>query len=613
MDRTIGWMLIWTLFHSFTNGDTTIAPGDWPHHARDPQGTRYSPLDQITKSNIDRLKPAWTYRTGDLEETNNVFECTPLVIDGVMYLITPFSRAIALDAATGKELWTHDPEFDYQRSGLLASRGVAYWADGAKKRIFLPVRDGRLLSLDAATGKIDSTFGEQGTVNLRTRLAPGGAHLFLSSPPIVYRDLVIQGCGMPDGANPKTSHVPVIALNAATGETAWTFNTIPQQGEFGTDTWANESWRDRGAGNVWSTMSVDPERGIVYLPTTAPYFDFYGGDRHGDNLFCNSIVALDAATGQRIWHFQTVHHDIWDYDLPAHPNLAELTIDGRSVPAVAQIGKTGFVYLFHRVTGEPIFPIVERPTPPSDVPGEKTSPTQPFPSRPPAFTTQGLTEENLSRIDEETYQYLLKQFRTMRSEGLFTPPSEQGSIVFPGFHGGGNWSGAAVDPEGMMYVNSTELACFTHVKPDPDSPIGFKHSGWHRFRDQNGYPGNAPPWGQLSKIDLNRGEIVWQKPLGEFEELTRRGIPPTGQENFGGATVTAGGLVFIASTPDEMFRAFDAETGGLLFQTKLPAAGYAAPVSYLGKDGKQYIAICAGGGGKIDTQDGDYVAAFCLQ
>lgn len=589
-----------------------VADGDWPCHGRTPLGTRHSPLDEINRGNVSRLERAWTLRTGDISPTGHVFECTPLVVDCVMYIITPFSRALAVNAQTGGVIWSHDPGMEYRREGALASRGLAYWEGPDGPRIILPVRDGRLILLDAETGAPDARFGDGGTVNLRERLAPAGKDLFISSPPSVYGDILVQGCGMPDGYGSRLGHVPVIAIHLPGGETAWTFNTIPQGNEPGRDTWEGESWRDRGAANVWSLASVDPARGIVYLPTTSPSFDFYGGDRKGDNLYSNSVVALDAASGEMLWHFQCVRHDLWDYDLPAQPNLVDLTIDGQTVPAVAQVGKTGFVYVLNRITGKPLFPVEYRPVPASDVPGEEASPVQPFPLKPPPISRQGMMEEDLSRLSPETRAAVSQKFRELRSEGLFTPPSERGTVQHPGFHGGGNWSGAAVSPDGMMYVNTTELPGIITVEKDEKGPYGWRHLGWERFRDPEGYPAIAPPWGELVKVDLNLGEIVWRKPLGEFEELTARGIPVTGQENFGGATVTAGGLVFIASTMDERIRAFDAETGEILFEHPMEAAGYAAPVSYLGTDGRQYIAICAGGGGKLGTPHGDYVIAFAL-
>lgn len=617
MCRSIVWILaVVALAPDVYSENGAIAPGDWPSHARDAAATRYSPLDAINKKNVAGLQRAWVYHTGDIitsqgRKSQNVFECTPLVVEGKMFIITPFSRAVALDPATGKEIWNFDPKMDVGASGMLASRGVAYWHEGEQSRILLPVRDGRIYSLDAKTGKPDGSFGMNGAVNIRELYPAAAKDITLSSPPIMCGDLLVQGFSMSDSWN-KVAVAPVTAFDVRSGKVVWTFDTVPQEGEFGTETWGNDSWRGRGGANVWSTMSYDAALGIVYLPATAPNFDFYGGDRHGANLLSNCVVALDAKSGKRIWHYQTTHHDLWDYDLPAAPVLVDITVDGKKIRALAQISKTGFTYVLNRETGEPVWPIPERPVPASDVSGELASPTQPVPTRPPAFTTQGLTEAGLTKISPEAHARAVELLGKLRNDGMFTPPSLKGSVVFPGFHGGGNWSGAAFDPRSArLYVNSTEVACSVKLEANPKSPFGYSHTGWIRPRDQEGYPINAPPWGQLTAIDLNKGEIAWQKPLGAFEELTRRGIPPTGQENFGGATVTAGGLVFIASTMDENLRAFDSDTGEILFKAKLDAAGYAAPVSYA-VDGKQFIAICAGGGGKLGTPVGDSVIAFTL-
>ncbi len=615
--RRIFWLfiLLITSCGRFHFSSPTEQDGDWPAWGREPSGGRYSPLKQVNKQNVARLERAWTYRTGDLgkqEPAKWVFECTPLVAEGKLFLITPLSRAVALDPVTGKGIWSFDSHLDLKATGgLLSSRGVAYWKSGDQGRVFLPAQDGRIFSLDAKSGEPDPVFGQAGVVDLKERFGVG-RELHLTSPPSIYGDLLIQGCSMPDGPV-KIPHVPVIALNIRTGETVWKFNTVPQEGESGRETWEGDSWRNRGGANVWSVMSVDPARGMVFLPATSPTFDFYGADRRGDDLFANSVIALDAKTGKRLWHYQTVHHDLWDYDLPAQPVLVDLKLGGKKIPAVAQVGKTGFVYLLNRITGEPIFPIEERPVPPSDVPGEFASPTQPFPTKPPAFTTQGLTEDRLSNLDAATREFVLEEFRHYRSEGIFTPPSIRGSVNFPGFHGGANWSAAAFDPTtGRLYVNSTEMACLQTLFETPGGNFKYANRGYVRLRDQNGYPANAPPWGQLSAIDLNMGEIVWQKPLGEFDELTRRGIPPTGQENFGGPTVTAGGLVFIASTMDAKLRAYDKDSGKILLSAPLDSAGYAAPITYLGADGRQYVVICAGGGGKLNTPKGDAVVAFAL-
>ncbi len=597
------------------NGYSKDADTEWHYYGQNAGGTRYSSLDQIHTSNVSKLRRAWTFRTGDIAKGSAHYaECTPLVVDGVMYVITPFSRLIAIDAVAGNELWrfTPDPPLITKETGGggLASRGVAYWSDGEEMRIFLPVRDGRLYSINTDTHKPDPNFGKEGYINLRDGLRNKGSMVFLSSPPTVYKTFLIQPYGVNDTSSNRAPYVPLRAFDTRTGEEVWRFDTVPRPGEYGNETWINTSWKDRGGCNPWSIISVDEENGIFYVPTGAPNNDKYGGDRHGDNLFGNCILALNAETGERIWHFQTVHHDVWDYDMPAMPNVVDLNIDGETFPAVAVVGKTGFVYIFNRLTGEPLFPIEERPVPSSDIEGEQTSNTQPFPVKPPPFARQRLSEDGLHNLDPEINQELRDRLNQYRSSGVFTPPSKQGTIVYPGQLGGGNWSGAAVSPDGMMYVTANELAYVVNLR-EADNPFGFAPHARH-FRDSNGYPAVAPPWGTLTKIDLIQGELVWQKPLGEFDELSKQGIPPTGQMNFGGGTVTAGGLVFIAASMDGKFRAFDAETGEIVFETQMEAAGYGAPVTYLGKDSKQYVAVFAGGGGKAGTKPGDYVIAFAL-
>lgn len=596
--------------------DAAVA-GEWPNYGRDPGGTRYSSLDQIDTGNVATLERAWTFRTGDIaKEGAHYAECTPLMVDGVVYVITPFSRLIAIDAVSGEERWrfSPDPPLDHKETGAggLASRGVAYWEAGEKRRIFLPVRDGRIYSIDVNTHEPDPDFGDGGLINLRDGLPEDGDFLFLSSPPALYKHVLVQPYGINDTSSRRLAYVPLRAFDAHTGDPLWTFDTIPQPGQFGHETWEGDSWKDRAGCNPWAPISVDDERGIFYVPIGAPNPDKYGGDRPGDNLFSNAIVALDAMTGDRLWHFQTVHHDIWDYDLAALPTLVDLQKDGENIPAVAVIGKTGFVYVFNRVTGEPVFPIEERPVPASNFPGEQASPTQPFPTKPPAFVRQRMTKDDLSQIDPKSYQDFLKTFEPLRSEGIFTPPSIDGTIVCPGQHGGGNWSGAAVSPEGMLYIAATELPYISHVRKG-GGPFGATPNAGV-FRDAQGFPAIKPPWGTLNKIDLVRGEILWQRPLGEFPELTTpgRGIPPTGQPNFGGATVTAGGLVFASGTNDAKLRAFDARTGDILYETQLEAGAHGAPISYLGRDGRQYIAVFAGGGGKYRSPIGDYVIAFAL-
>lgn len=592
--------------------------GDWFSNGRDLFASRFSPLTDVTPKNVATLERAWTFIPDEdlIENAGHVFECTPLVVDGTVYILTTLQQVFAVDGVTGKEIWRYDPGFTLEdhRATNPASRGLAYWRRGTAERVIVPVRDARLISLDAATGKPDPHFGDAGAVDLRKLLELNSPAYSLTSPPIVYKDLLILGGSVADQAK-RSPYVPVVALSARTGEHVWTFDTIPREGEFGAETWEGDSWKDRGGCNVWTQMSVDEVEGIVYLPVSSPTFDLYGGDRPGANLFANCVVAVNGDTGERIWHYQTIHHDIWDYDLPAAPNLVDLQINGKTIKAVAQVGKTGFVYVLNRLTGEPIFPIEERPVPQSDVPGEQTWPTQPFPTRPPAFSRQGLREEQVQSFFDERAQ-LLDRFKSYRSDGLFTPLSLNGSLIVPSFHGGANWSGAAVDlNRQVMFLNTKEIVSFAQLIENPGGDFRYREVRY-RFEDSHGYPAVEPPWGQLTAIDLNAGEILWQRPLGEYQALTEKGFPPTGMENFGGTSVTASGLVFVAATPDGMFRAFDATDGSVLWETELDTAAYAAPAVYRGDDGKQYVIICAGGGSSFEppnlTEIGLYVIAFAL-
>jgi quinoprotein glucose dehydrogenase len=595
----------------------TAQPQEWRHYGQDPGGARYSGLREMTRDNVANLERAWTFRTGDIAAGSAHYaECTPLVVDGVLYVITPFSRLIALDATTGTELWrfTPDPPLDISETagGGLASRGVAYSDHDGKSRIFLPVRDGRIYAIDTVTHKPDQTFGAGGYIDLRAGLPDDGDYLFLSSPPTLYKHVLIQPYGINDTSNHRNPYVPVRAFDARTGALLWTFDTIPRPGQAGHDSWGGDSWKGRGGCNPWAPISVDTARGIFYLPVGAPNNDKFGGDRPGDNLFANSIVALDALTGKRLWHFQTVHHDLWDYDLAAMPTLFDMECDGETLPAVAVVGKTGFAYVFNRVTGAPLFSIEERAVPESTVPGEAASPTQPFPTKPPAFARQRLTRSDLHATKPGALGKLQSRFDDLRSEGLFTPPSPEGTIVFPGQLGGGNWSGAAVSPEGMMYITSNELPYVTQVKPGGTGPFGVSVRAGH-FLDSEGYPAVKPPWGTVTKLDLVQGTIVWQKPLGNYSGLNLDSVGATGQMNFGGGTVTAGGLFFVAAALDSRLRVFDTDTGRVLARYDLEVPGQGAPVTYRGRDGKQYVALYAGGGGKGHGARGDYVIAFRLR
>ncbi|MGB7344472.1 MAG: pyrroloquinoline quinone-dependent dehydrogenase [Pirellulaceae bacterium] len=594
---------------------------DWPAVGGDRGCMRYSTLDQITTANVDQLQVAWTWRTGEIDEPRkSTIECTPIVIEGVMYVSTGHRKVAALNAATGEQLWLFDPMSLGPHAGPVASggvnRGVAYWTDGepgGQQRILHGTSDGRLFCLDAKTGKPDETFGRGGYILLRDGIEYDVSKFAYgpTSAPAIAGDNVVIGFSNSEGPPPGAPG-DIRAFDVRTGKETWRFHTIPRPGEFGADTWPPGAGKHRSGANAWGGISVDTQRGIVFAGTGSAGFDFYGGDRLGENLFANSVLALDAKTGHRLWHFQTLHHDLWDHDLPIYPNLITVTRDGKQIDAAAQITKTGHVFVFDRETGKPLFDVDEVPHPKSDIPGEEAWPTQPIPVRPPPFSRQRFDEEDLTNISPEAHAFALAQFRTLRTGSPHTPPSLQGSILLPGFHGGGNWSGASFDPDsGLLFVNSNNVANITKLVATPDKPFPYRFDGYTKFLDAEGYPATKPPWGQLSAIDLNKGEIVWQKTLGEFEALTARGVPPTGTESFGGTIVTKGGLVFIAGTMDENFRAFDKASGKLLWETKLPAAGYATPCTF-SVGGRQYVCIAAGGAGKLNTPVGDSFVAFAL-
>ncbi len=600
---------------------------EWRYYGGDAGGMKYSPLKQITPANVATLKPAWTFHKGELSDgkkllTLTTYEATPLVVDGVMYLTTPFNRLIALDPETGQQLWAFDPKLDKSRpNNLFISRGSAWWTDGKKKRIFYGTLDARLFSIDAATGEPDPAFGNQGVVNLREGVAdqfPNRGY-GMTSPPAIYKNLVICGALASDG-EPKGPSGDVRAFDAKTGKLVWRFHVVPREGEFGNDTWETDSWKDRGGTNAWSILSVDHQRGIVYLPLTSPSTDLYGGDRKGANLFGNSLVALDAATGQRRWHFQTIHHDIWDYDLPAQPSLITVTRDGKRVPAVAQITKTGFVFLFDRVTGKPLFEIAERPVAASEVPGEQAWPTQPFPVKPPPFTRQGMSREELNDLTPESKEFCSKLVEGAVFGSLFTPIGLKPTVLFPSTNGGANWGGASFDPETQtLFVNSMEIGFIQQMmkRGEGQDMVPYRARGKatpnSRFWDSNLVPCQKPPWGFLTAIDMNTGEFKWRSVLGVIDALTARGIAPTGTANIGGSMVTAGGLIFIGATNDSRFRAFDKETGKELWTTRLAASAHATPASYLGKKTKkQFVVIAAGGGNKYSSGYADELVAFTL-
>lgn len=579
---------------------------EWRWYGHDPGGNRYSPLKQINRGTVARLKRAWTFSIGEPARPHEAgtpgvpdaaFESTPLVVDGVMYLSTPSHRVLALDPETGRKIWEFDPQEGRSPRTYLQHRGVSFWqsSDRREKRILYGTFEGRLICLNAATGKPSPGFGREGSVDLRAGISDRWPRTVygVTSPPAIYRDLAITGArlmGSADGLGPSGQ---VRAFDIRSGKLVWTFHTVPQPGEFGHETWPDGSWKDRSGVNAWSVLSVDADRGVVFVPTAQPL----GANRAaGENLFANSVIALDAATGKRRWHYQVVHHDLWDYDVPAQPNLVTVRHEGKSVAAVAQVTKMGLLFVLDRETGKPLFPVEERPVPQ----GNLTWPTQPFPLKPPPLARISVTREELSRVTPESAKECAALFDSLRYQGIYTPSGKDVSLIFPGTLGGANWSGSSFDPvSGRLYVNVQNL--------------GNVRGKGTRFWDGHRWPCQQPPWGSLVAVDLNRGEIAWSVPLGLVEELEARGVPRTGTLNIGGSIVTAGGLVFIAATNDSRFRAFDSSTGKELWVDRIEANGHAMPMTYRGrKTGKQFVVIAAGGGGVFTKQTSDVLAAYAL-
>jgi len=562
-----------------------------------------------------------TDRGGNETDRHHIaaFESTPIVMDGVLYFSTPSNRVIAVDAESGKEIWQFDPQSgNAEPRQFFRHRGVAYWQSTNRddRRILSGTFDGRLIALDAKTGKPCRDFGKDGTVNLRTGVADSypGAEYAVTSPPAIYRDLVITGAAVPEYPSKGPSGA-VRAFDVRSGRLVWTFHTVPQQGEAGQETWQEEAWKDRTGANVWSIMSVDSERGLIFLPIGSASYDFYGADRKGMDLFANSLVALDAATGKLVWYYQMVHHDIWDYDMPAQPVLITGRRAGKEIPAIAQVTKMGFVFILDRLTGKPLFPVEERKVPESNVPGEAAWPTQPFPLKPPPLVRQSFSEEDISEVTKDSHQYCAELAHSLKNRGMFTPYRLELTLVMPGTLGGGNWSGGSFDPaSGYLFVNANELGAVGAMQPQADGAPeryrrGAKGGEYARFWDEKEWPCQKPPWGTLNAVDVNKGEIVWQVPLGSIDELKMK----TGTPNLGGSIVTAGGLVFIGATIDSHFRAFDSKTGEQLWVTDLEASAHATPTTYLGKKtGKQFVVIAAGGGGYFRGRVSDALAAFAL-
>jgi quinoprotein glucose dehydrogenase len=596
---------------------TALRAGNWEHVGQDPGATKYSTLDQINTSNVKNLQKAWTFHTGD---KSGFFESTPLVIDGTMY-VTAQNGVYALDAQTGAQRWKFESDGGTRR-------GLTYWPgdDKTPARIFGSAQE-RLLALDARTGRLVPGFGQGGFVDMGTTMA---------SPASLYQDILIT---------PATA--PIIrAWNARTGTLLWTFDLVAQPGDPNNKSWAGDSWKAVGGTNTWGYLTVDTERGIVYVPTSiAGENDYVGVTRPGDNLYGTSLVAIDIRTGKRLWHQQLVHHDIWDNDLAAHPTLFDVTRDGKTIPAVAQINKMGLLFIFNRVTGEPIFGMEERPVPQSTVPGEKTSPTQPFPVKPEPLARNSIKRSELPKnISPEHTAYcegLWGKYQLQDSVPYTPWKVGQDVVVFPGAIGGGNWQGVAFNKKlHLIITNVMNAGQWGHLEKSEGAPLGGDQPGigggarggrggpggpprsrepfrkvtpeGGRFWDQKTQYSCAPtPWGELIAVDANTGDIAWRVPLGSFDELEAKGIK-AGRPSLGGAITTAGDLVFIAATTDGYFRAFDASNGAELWKTKLTVPGHSIPSTYMGSDGKQYVAITVGGGGFLRSPVSDEVVAFRL-
>jgi glucose dehydrogenase len=590
--------------------------GDWPWSGRDPGAQRYSPLTQITPENVTKLEQAWSFDTGATD-----LQVTPIVVNGLMYL-TGGATIFALEPETGRPVWTFDAKTK------VARRGVAYWAGDGKvpPRIYSGVGDGRLVALDAITGQPATGFGERGFVDMKESIRGVDGPFMLDSPPVVYRNVVITG-GSNNEQQPSVGlYGDIRGWDARTGKLLWSFHAVPRAGEAGVETWEGESWKNRSGTNAWTYMTVDLERGIVFAATGSPTSDFYGADRKGNNLYANSLIALDANTGKLKWFQQLVHHDLWDWDLPAAPALIDVTIGGRKVAAVAQITKMSTLFIFDRISGKPLFGLEERPVPQSELPGEATSATQPFPLQPPPLsrtTFDPATDFYTLTPEHAAYCRDLWDTSKMHARGIFSPPELDRTIVmFPSTLGGGNWSGLSYDPvRGLVFTNIMNLGQVVRMerRTEQVDRLGpYKRSSpwdsaYARFwNPDTRVPCSAPPFGELVAVDVNRASVAWRVPLGVFDDLKTRGFDKTGTPNIGGTIVTASGLIFIAGSIDRRFRAFRAETGELLWETTLDASGHATPMTFMGRDQRQYVVIAAGGDGLLRSTPGRNLVAFAL-
>jgi len=607
--RTVSLVLLLFIWLSIPSVARDNASGSWPTINLDPGATRYSRLAQITPANVGHLKVAWIYHMKPAPDAAlRPSEDQPLVVGNTMFVVTPYSRVVALDPATGTEKWV----FVIPGSDQASLRGAAYWAGDASTgpALFFGTNHGLLYSISATTGKENIAFGNNGAVNLRTPevMSTGTDKLYiLPSPPVIYKNLVITGAGPGEGHGGTGGGLgpagDTRAWDIHTGKLMWTFHSVPRPGEVGHDTWGGDSWKQRSGVNVWGYMTVDQQRGILYMPFGAPNYDRVGTDRPGDNLFGTSVVAADAATGKLLWYFQVVHHDIWDYDTEAPPTLIDVHRDGKTIPAVLIVNKTGLVFILDRVTGKPLYPVIEKPVPPSDVPGEHASPTQPFPAKPEPLAPMRVQLYNDLPEHAAWCKAYVEDNNMLLAQQPYTPPAfNRYSLNMPGTHGGVNYGGGAFDPTlGLFIVNVNNLGQPMRIMPDAAG--GYTNSGqfagYARFWDpEKRLPCTEPPWGELVAVNVNNGEIAWRSTLGVTDGFPA-GKQHTGRPGLGGPIVTAGGLTFIGATDDARFRAFNTKSGHEVWTYHLPAAAQSIPITYTDEHGQQYVAIVATGGGLL--------------
>jgi glucose dehydrogenase len=591
------------------------AQTDWPMYGHDPAATRFSPLKQINTGNVGRLQRAWTFHTGKPGS-----EGVPIVVGGVMYLVAA-NGIFALEPETGKQLWHYE-------ATQVALRGLAYWPGDktTHARVFAGIKGG-MIGLDATTGKPATGFANEGLLDLKQGVLGDlpDARISLQSPPTVYNNIIITGCSNGEGMPTEGAYGDIRGWDAYTGKLVWSFHTVPRPGEPGYETWPPEGWKNRSGTNAWGFLTVDIKRGMVYVPLGAPTSDFYGADRHGDGLYGNSLVALDAATGKLKWYQQLVHHDLWDFDPAAAPILFDAVRDGTVVPAVAQITKMGLLFAFDRVTGKSLYGMEERTVPQTTVPGEKTAATQPFPLKPPPLSRIEFTKDEIYDLTAEHAAFCRDLFERnqMQIGELYTPLGLEGNVLmFPSTLGGGGWGGLSSDPSlGYLFTNVNNLGQWGHMEKKTDPATGAvtyirtsAYGPYARFwnRDTR-VPCSKPPFGELVAVNTRTGDIAWRSTLGTVPALEEKGVKNTGALNLGGSIATAGGLVFIAATNDSRFRAFESKTGRLVWEQSIDANGHTIPITYVGKNGKQYVAIMAGGGGGyFGGTPSDSVIAFAL-